>query len=231
MEKILQIFKFEITFQVFYLFLGLNLILMIIPTYRKCKKRIRFYQTPFLYVFFFNSMNFLFGGVIAFYFSFFYSDYIVWISMFLGQVVIFIIIFGDRELKFKFKILILLCYLIIESFFFFFPTISIKNCHILFYVSHFFLSVAPVECLFWFFYLKQYFILPIINLFFWMCFNAFSILNFMYYGATEILLFNTLGIISCLIEIILYFVYRCKRKTNALLQTDNNFAQIENFTP
>ena len=214
--------------------LGINLLVIILPIYKMVKKQIRCYQTPFLFVFAAMAEYLYNLGPTVFKKNSDNSDNPILEYIIIGVVLLFAlaIIFGDQVLPFWGKCLILLGFLGLESPFFLASLITAEISTYFKYVFYFIFSIGPIECLIGCIVNKNYTILPILNLFLLLCYNiVFGITYNFYFITKDLVLFimTIVGGVSCIIQIILYFVYRANRKNEDPLQTDKIVYQVMNL--
>ena len=211
--------------------MAVNLIILVLPIYKMIKKEIRCYQTPFLFVFAGTAEFLLHLGVLIFLTNIPSTYGIEVVSIMISIIMIFVlaIIFGDQEFSIGIKFLILLGFLALESLFFLASLMTPPQGLIYFlYIIYSLFSIGPIECLIGCIICKKYSILPILNLFLLLVFNILRVIATISYSYIFIL--YIIGGVSCLAQIILYFVFKATRKISSPVEINNIEAQINNVS-
>lgn len=196
-------------FIISYGIIGLNLLSVGFPILKMFKKEIRCYQTPFIFVFFVTSEFFLHLGYfiktdipVASYFW-------VYIILAIEISIMSIIIFGDPEFKIFVKLICFATFILLEILCFFIPYIALNSYPIIEYIMWLVQTIGPIECTMSCVYYNKYYIIPIVNVFLLLIVNVFRAISLWY---TSYMYFaNMGGGISCIAQIILYFVFRASR--------------------
>lgn len=205
-----------------------NLILIALPIYKMIKRKIRCYQTPFLFVFALIADNLTWLGTYIFIDRDIASKYYnLWIGVAVALIISIAIIFGDHEFSIGIKIVILFVFLIIETLFFLAPLVIKKDG--IKYISYILVAlytIGPIECLIGSLILKKHSILPILNLFLLFSFNALGIYPFVF---EYLVIIRDVGFISCFIQIVVYFVLRRRRINKNSSHSESFSNQVENI--
>ena len=194
----------------------INIMFVLFPLSKEYKNEIRWYQTPFVFVIFFTGEGMINIGTLILINSPFSSAYIYIGVVVIGLIFTIFIIFFDQQATICKKTEIFFCCLAILIFLFLCPLFSLKAYFYFLLIVMIIYSIGPVECLIGTFIYKKYDIIPIMNVFTNSLFNILRIVSFIGYGLIYII--NIIGLIFCIAQIIVYFVYRSKRDNQNTIQ-------------
>lgn len=207
----------------------INLFLVGIPVHYECKGEIKWYQTPFLFVLFFTGDGMIYTGALIAAGGSDIAAYVFLGVAVVGFIFIILIIFCDKQTSGGVKTGVFFGFLALLVLFFCLPLFS--GPYIIYYffcIDLFIYSIGPIECLIGALINNKYYIIPIVNVFMVALFNILRTISFIGYGL--LLIMNIIGLISCVIQIIVYFMYRSKRDLQNTIQpgpiyTDNPYQQ------
>lgn len=206
----------------------INLFLVGIPVHYECKEEIRWYQTPFLFVLFFTGDGMIYTGALIAVGGLDVAAYVFLGVAVVGLIFIILIIFCDKQTNCGVKTGVFFGFLALLALFFCLPLFLRFEYLYFLYVDLFIYSIGPIECLIGALIYQKYYIIPIVNVFMVALFNILRTISFIGYGL--LLIMNIIGLISCVTQIIVYFMYRSKRDLQNTIQpgpiyTDNPYQQ------
>lgn len=200
-----------ICFVLSYLVMIVNIFLVGIPVYKECKNKIRWYQTPFLFVLFFTGEGMVFTCflMVATKEALKSESYAFLGVAGIGLIFAILIIFSDQQATIAIKCGVCFAFLAVLTLLFTFPLHTFTGFFYLIYISMFIYSIGPVECLVGSLINNQYDIIPIVNVFMVTLYNILRSISFIGYNLLFII--NIIGMVSCVGQIIVYFLFRAKR--------------------
>ena len=188
----------------------IGILLTIIPIIKEGKQKIKWYQTPFVYLF----LCFIENLSTFLIFRRYYGGNLVQLilSSIIEFVLIILIIFLDKEFKIAFKLITFFSFIALSLIFFFVPA------ELRFYslggIIGSIAGLGPIECLITSILAKNYEIVPIFTI---ICILLVNIIDIF---ATEVVFFfvaSIVGIASCISQLIIYCVLRAKRNQENII--------------
>ena len=194
----------------------IGLLLIIPQIIKEFKKKLRWYQTPFVLLFlaFIENLSFYLSKYL-----FFIADLIqIIVSPIIEFVLIILIIFLDKEFQMMYKIITLISFIVISLFFLFLP--PLVGFYSMFYITKTLYGLGSIECLVCAIKEKNYEIIPIFTLVCILLVNVFDIITYLVLFDPFIFIASVIGILSCISQLIVYCILRYKRniQQNQMIQ-------------
>ena len=194
----------------------IGLLLIIPQIIKEFKKKLRWYQTPFVLLFLAFIEN------LSFYLSrnwlFIVDSIQIIVSPIIEFVLIILIIFLDKEFQMMYKIITLISFIVISLLFLFIP--DLLYFYYMFYITKTLYGLGSIECLVCAIKEKNYEIIPIFTLVCILLVNVFDIITYLVLVDPFIVIASAIGILSCISQLIVYCILRYKRniQQNQMIQ-------------
>lgn len=193
----------------------IGLLLIILQIIKEYQKKLKWYQTPFVFLFIAFIEN------VSYYSEFarhhILIDFIqIMISSPIEFILIVLIIFFDKEFQMKYKIITLISFLVISVLFAFIP--DWVYFYYMFHITKTLYGLGSIECLVCAIKNNNYEIIPIFTLICVILVNGFDIIIYHFDGF--LIIVSGIGLISCISQIIVYCMLRYKRniQQNQMIQ-------------